>query len=253
MSTTSMDCIPIPVPHLLSNGTNWPEFAARFQEAMRVAQQWGHFNGTSARPVPKIVDAPTKEEDEALKAWDHEDIVAGYLLSQRLPDLTLLRLSACPTARARWEHLSEKHSAKGSQPEQGKQKKKEQLTVEGRREEAKATKHESGRRRRRGKCHNCGEEGHRARACRAPEGSATAPAAEATSGATAQPEPSPLVTSLAESDVVLEGGEHLVGQGRGHSRARWRRRVGPTSRPHRTPKPLGSRAIRRRGTGPNPR
>ena len=100
-----MDCIPIPVPHLLSNGANWPEFAARFREAMQVAQQWGHFDGTSARPVPKVVDATTKEEEEAMKAWDHEDVVACYLLSQRIPDSTFLRLSACPTARAHWERL----------------------------------------------------------------------------------------------------------------------------------------------------
>ena len=74
------------VPHLLPDGANWPIFAARFQEAMQTAQRWGHFNGTTPRPVPKDAEGPTQGESEEMEAWDYEDVVACYLLSLRLPD-----------------------------------------------------------------------------------------------------------------------------------------------------------------------
>ena len=122
MSPISMDCIPVLVPHLELFGANWHTFAVRFQEAMKAAQLWGHFNGTALRPVPKDAAAPTIEEEEEMKAWDHEDVVARCLLSQRLPDSTLLRLSACPTVRACWEHLVAKYPVEECQPEQEEQR-----------------------------------------------------------------------------------------------------------------------------------
>jgi len=81
--------LPPYVPHLLPDGTNWSIFSTHFHEAMQAAQHWGYFDGTTQCPVPK--DArPMKGEEDAMEAWDHKDIVACYLLSQRLPDLTLL-------------------------------------------------------------------------------------------------------------------------------------------------------------------
>jgi hypothetical protein len=90
MSPISMEQIPVLVPHPEMFGANWPTFTTCFQEAMTVAQLWGHFDGTTACPVLKDAAAPTMEEEEAMRAWDHEDAVTHCLLSQRLPDSTLL-------------------------------------------------------------------------------------------------------------------------------------------------------------------
>jgi hypothetical protein len=46
-------------------------------------------------------------------SWDHRDVVACYLLSQRLPNSTFLRLSTCPTARVRWQRLAKDYTVKG--------------------------------------------------------------------------------------------------------------------------------------------
>ena len=44
--------------------------------------------------------------------WDHGDTVARYLLSQCLPGSTTLHLSTYPTAKACWDRLVKKHTAK---------------------------------------------------------------------------------------------------------------------------------------------
>src|SRR6267142_34399 len=138
--------VPLNVPHLLPDGANWPIFSTHFHKVMQATHQWGHFDGTTPHPVLK--DArPMVEEEEEMEAWDHEDIVARYLLSQRLLDSTLLRLSACPTARARWEHLAAKYPIKESQWEQ-----------ERKQEDKELTKCKGRRTQRRGKPHSCREE-----------------------------------------------------------------------------------------------
>ena len=100
--------VPPEVPHLLPDGTNWSTFSTSFCEAMKAAHRWGHFDGTTLRPVPKDTDAPTKGEEETeTETWDHEDAVARYLLSQRLPDSIMFQVGECPTACASWEQVAE--------------------------------------------------------------------------------------------------------------------------------------------------
>ena len=81
------------IPHLKPDGTNWTVFSLRFRKAMQAMHRWEYFDGTKPRPTPKDPSAPTNAEIEALERWDHEDVVARYLLSQRLPDMTFMRLS----------------------------------------------------------------------------------------------------------------------------------------------------------------
>jgi hypothetical protein len=66
------------------------------------------------RPTPKNSTKPTEEEAEALERWDHEDLVASYLLAQRLPDTTALHLEQFPTAQGRWSILSREYTAKSA-------------------------------------------------------------------------------------------------------------------------------------------
>src|SRR6267142_1173386 len=144
---------------------------------------------------PVLKDAELmKGEGEAMEALDYKDIIAHYLLSQRLLDLTLLQLSTCPTSRAHWEHLAKKYSVKESQQEQEKKQEVKELT-----------KCESGRTQRRGRCHSCKGESHQAHeCCTLKEGTVTV--AQMTSGATVQPESLPMDAAHDISIIDLEGG-----------------------------------------------
>ena len=107
-----IDELPANIPHLKPDATNWVLFSLRFREAMQVARRWEYFDGTKPRPTSNDPSAPTNAEIEAQKLWDHEDIVACYLLSQRLPDMTFMRLSQYQTAQAHWTHLNDEYTTK---------------------------------------------------------------------------------------------------------------------------------------------
>ena len=109
---TPIEDLPTNIPQLKPDGTNWTVFSLRFREAMQAMRQWGYFDGTKLRPIPRDPGAPTNAEIEALKSWDHEDVVARYLLSQHLPDMTVLSLDQYQTAQAWWTHVSDEYVAK---------------------------------------------------------------------------------------------------------------------------------------------
>jgi hypothetical protein len=109
-----MTFLPANILYLDPSGTNWAAFSTCFQETMQVMGQWGYFDGTKACPMPKKADMPTDMERDVVERWAHEDVVACYLLSQRLPDMTTLHLFNYPTAKARWEQLVEEHRAKSA-------------------------------------------------------------------------------------------------------------------------------------------
>ena len=54
----------------------------------------------------------TLDEIEAIEKWDHNDLVARYLLSQRLPDSTAVRVGLIPNARLRWDRVQDEFVAK---------------------------------------------------------------------------------------------------------------------------------------------
>ena len=54
------------VPHLDIEGTKWTMFALRFLKAMIAAGHWGHFDGSTACPIPKDPSNPTDEEMQAI-------------------------------------------------------------------------------------------------------------------------------------------------------------------------------------------
>jgi len=110
----SIEQLPANIPRLEPNGVNWAIFSMRFREAMQATRRWGYFDGTKSRPVPKDKDNPTDAEVEAREKWDYEDLIARYLLSQRLPDTTAIRVSGYSTVKERWEKVSEEFSAKSA-------------------------------------------------------------------------------------------------------------------------------------------
>ena len=79
---------------------------------MRHTRRWGYFDGSNARPVPKDPDHPTDAEELAAEQWDREDETAGYLMSQRLPDLVILDIGDFTTTREQWDVICSIFTAK---------------------------------------------------------------------------------------------------------------------------------------------
>ncbi len=92
-AVTENPSITIPnVPRLELSGSNWAIFLLRFQEAMEANQKWGHFDGSSTHPAPVDPDKPTDDEKAAQAEWDRNEMVAKYLLTQRMPDSAAVHL-----------------------------------------------------------------------------------------------------------------------------------------------------------------
>ena len=96
---TTIEKLPANIPHLESNGLNWAIFKMRFSNAMKVTCRWAYFTGLNPRPDPANAAKPTKDEAVAIIQWEYEDSVTSYLLSQRLPDTTEMRLASCATTQ----------------------------------------------------------------------------------------------------------------------------------------------------------
>lgn len=100
-NNTMSDPFATSVPRLDPTGSNWAIFSMRFQEAMEANQKWGHFDGSATRPVPKDDKNPTADETKAVSEWNQNEVMARYLLSQRLPDSTAVRLKGLASAKER--------------------------------------------------------------------------------------------------------------------------------------------------------
>jgi hypothetical protein len=112
--TTSIEKLSAVIPRLEPNGSNWAIFQKRFRDAMKVTRRWAFFTGDKARPVPVDPAHPTTEETTKMEKWDYDDQVATYLLSQRLPDTTVMRLSGCDTTKEHWDMVTSEYQAKSS-------------------------------------------------------------------------------------------------------------------------------------------
>ena len=116
-AATMSDPLPGSVPRLEPSGVNWAIFSMRFQEAMEANAKWGHFTGSVARPIPVDINAPTDAEKATMAAWDQDEVVARYLLSQRLPDSTAVRLKALTSVVDRWNKVKSEFSIKSQYAE----------------------------------------------------------------------------------------------------------------------------------------
>jgi transposase InsO family protein len=105
------------VPCLDPTGSNWAIFSMRFQEAMEANQKWSHFTGTPGRPAPADAKNVTDDETKAIAEWDQNEVVSRYLLSQRLPDSTAVRLKGLASAKERWDKVKAEFSVKSQYAE----------------------------------------------------------------------------------------------------------------------------------------
>ena len=100
------------VLHLNPKGTNWAIFKAHFQDTMETACQWGHFDGSKPRPVPKDANNLTDAKKQEAVHWDCKDQIAWNLLNKRLPDVTMLEVRCYKTAKERWDIVKLEFMAK---------------------------------------------------------------------------------------------------------------------------------------------
>ena len=114
---TISDPLPTSIPHLETNSSNWAIYSMRFQEAMEANQRWGHFDGTASHPAPADAAKPTPDEVKAGAAWDQDENIARYLLSQRLPDSTAVQLKSLTTAKEHWTKVKSEFSVKSQYAE----------------------------------------------------------------------------------------------------------------------------------------
>ena len=130
--TSLSDTLPSSIPKLDASGMNWVIFAIRFQDAVEAKGFWGHFDGTKTRPAAAApVAAPVEGEEApvvavaeppliadalalAQKQWDKDELSAKSLLTQKIPDSTLMRIHTKKTVRERWEAIVTEYTEKGA-------------------------------------------------------------------------------------------------------------------------------------------
>jgi gag-polypeptide of LTR copia-type/Pol polyprotein, beta-barrel domain/GAG-pre-integrase domain len=111
-SSIAQPSLPADVPHLENGGANWAIFHHRFYNFMFMTQRWGHIDGSHKRPTPVDASKPTKEEKLEASKWDYEDVVASYLIGQRLGDNISMQIIRLPTAKEKWDAVSRIFTAK---------------------------------------------------------------------------------------------------------------------------------------------
>src|SRR5271169_5112119 len=117
-TTTSLsDLLPSSIPKLDSTGLNWAIFSAHFQDAVEAKGFWGHFDGSSIRPIAISVTAPDGTitvDTTAVDQWDKDERSAKSLLTQKIPDSTLMRVYAKQTVLERWDAIVAEYTEKGA-------------------------------------------------------------------------------------------------------------------------------------------
>ena len=114
MSTTTMsslsDTLPSAVPKLEAEGENWAIFYVRFMDTIEAKGFWGHFDGTTLEPV--LSSEPTDEELKAKNQWEKDERSAKTLLTQKLPDSTVMEIHSKKTVMERWEAVVKEYTQK---------------------------------------------------------------------------------------------------------------------------------------------
>ena len=112
-STALADQLPGLIPKLDSSGMNWAIFAIRFQDAVEAKGFWGHFDGTEPTPAAATPSAPTAVEKTAINAWEKDERLAKFLLTQKFPDSTLMRIHSKMTVKQWWDAIVYQYNKKG--------------------------------------------------------------------------------------------------------------------------------------------
>ena len=113
VTTASLsDTLPTSIPKLEASGLNWAIFLVRFRDAVDAKGFWGHFDGTT--PVPSVSNPATAAETTAKSQWEKDERSARSLLTQKLPDSTLMKVHTKVTVQERWEAVVREYTEKGA-------------------------------------------------------------------------------------------------------------------------------------------
>jgi hypothetical protein len=113
VTTSSLsDTLPSTIPKLDSEGENWAIFYVRFMDAIEAKGFWNHFDGSSIAPV--LSATATTVEIEAKTQWDKDERSAKTLLTQKLPDSTVLETHSLKTVKERWDAVVKEYTIKGA-------------------------------------------------------------------------------------------------------------------------------------------
>ncbi|KAK0472225.1 hypothetical protein IW261DRAFT_1343709, partial [Armillaria novae-zelandiae] len=112
VTTSLTDSLPGSVPKLDATGLNWAIFSICFRDAVEPKGFWGHFSG--ATPSPAVSSPPTQAELTAVEAWQKDERSARSLLTQKIPDSTLMRIHSKPTVQECWEAIVDEYTNKGA-------------------------------------------------------------------------------------------------------------------------------------------
>ena len=113
VTTSSLsDTLPSTVPKLDAEGDNWAIFLVRFMDAVEAKGFWGHFDGSSSLPV--TTTDSTDAEKAAKSQWGKDERSAKTLLTQRLPDSTVMEIHGKKTVKERWDAVVKEYTVKGA-------------------------------------------------------------------------------------------------------------------------------------------
>ena len=130
VTTTSLsDTLPSSIPKLDASGINWAIFSVRFQDAIEAKGFWNHFDGSSTRPEQTYTAMVTSSDGTtsggtaitpadklatSQHQWDKDERSAKSLLTQKIPDSTLMRIHTKLTVVERWNAIVMEYTKKGS-------------------------------------------------------------------------------------------------------------------------------------------
>ncbi|KAJ8507986.1 hypothetical protein ONZ45_g9696 [Pleurotus djamor] len=122
ISTTSLsDTLPSTVPKLLSSGENWVIFRLRFEDAVEAKGFLGHFDGTTPHPAALTTQSPqggtaaaaqTRDLAEEVAQWEKNERSAKSLLTQKIPDSTLILIQGKKSVKDRWDAVVSEYTDK---------------------------------------------------------------------------------------------------------------------------------------------
>lgn len=127
VTTTSLsDSLPSSILKLDVSGLNWVIFSVHFQDAVEAKGFWSYFDGTSPCPTADAVSVtnpadgtvkvtpPSNDDLAAVDKWVKDERSAKSLLTQKIPDSTLMHVHNNGTVKERWDAIVAEYTEKGA-------------------------------------------------------------------------------------------------------------------------------------------
>jgi hypothetical protein len=110
-TTTLSNTLPSSVPKLEPTRTNWTIFTFHFKVAVTTKGHWDHFDETNVCPVYM---APTTDDTVKAAQWDKDEMIVKWLLTQKIPNSTLMHIHGLATVTAMWSVIKAEYTEKGA-------------------------------------------------------------------------------------------------------------------------------------------